>query len=170
MISNATRPCDISRISNRSLLAIESELRRHSSNNAAYIQYRIQLLRKALHCEKPSVRDALLRKALSNDSEIDDMIQYEVAPVVPMSTRTEKMADAAWSMRAKSQRFVNPELRQYDEKHVAVFEQRIVAYGDDYTEVLHRAMAECGVPYHRIILDFWGNPSRLQSIPESDDV
>ena len=88
----------------------------------------------------------------------------------PMDTRIAKLADAAWSMRTKSQRYVSPELQPYIGMHVAVFEQQIVAFGDNYAEVLHRAATECGVPTHRIIVDYWGNPARFQSIPEDEDV
>lgn len=103
--------------------------------------------------------------ALQGDKNEDKAAGLDV-----VTSRVAKLADAAWSMRTKSQRNTTPELQKYQGKHVAVFEQRIVAFGDDYAEVLHRSMAECGVPYHRIIMDYWGNPARFQSLLDDDDV
>ena len=87
-----------------------------------------------------------------------------------VNTRTEQMADAAWTMRLKSQRGVDPGLQQYANKHVAVYNRKIVADGGDLTEVLHRAADECQVPISRIVMSYWGNPATLQSVMEGESV
>lgn len=76
-----------------------------------------------------------------------------------LRTRAAKMADAGWSMRMKGQRLVNPEFQKYNDQFVAVYNQQIVAFGENYSEVLHRAGAECQVPITRVVMSFWGDAS-----------
>lgn len=87
-------------------------------------------------------------------------------------TRIAKMADAAWALRAQDLVETDPEYSKYKDQYVAVLNQRIVAYGENYTEVLHRAAAECGVKTNRVVVDCWGDPATLQSesVNESDHV
>ena len=80
------------------------------------------------------------------------------------------MADAAWTMRKKAQRGVDSDLQRYVNKHVAVYNQSIVACGDDPTVVLHRAAEMCQVPISRIVMSYWGNPATLQAVVEGEDV
>lgn len=81
-----------------------------------------------------------------------------------------KMADAAWTMRKKAQRGFDLDIQQYVDKHVAVYNQTIVDFGDDMTEVLHRAAEKCQVPISRIVMSYWGNPATLQAVVEGEDV
>lgn len=65
---------------------------------------------------------------------------------------------------------VNPEYQQYHDQFVAVYDLTIVASGEDYSEVLHRAAAECQVPISRIIVSFWGEPTTWQALDRIENV
>ena len=91
-------------------------------------------------------------------------IKVRVSPFGHLSSEARetlkaKMADAGWSMRMKGQRLDNPEFQKYNEQFVAVHNQQIVAFGENYSEVLHRAAAECQVPITRVVMSFWGDAS-----------
>ena len=105
---------------------------------------------------------------MSATTPLTDMNGRTKSPFGPPSeealrTRVAKMADAAWALRAQDLVESDPEYRKYKEMFVAILDQRIVAYGENYTEVLHRAAAERGVTTHRIVVDYWGDPATLQS-------
>ncbi len=87
-----------------------------------------------------------------------------------LRTRAAKMADAGWSMRMERECLVNPEYHQYHDQFVAVYDLMIVASGEDYSEVLHRAAAECQVPISRIIVSFWGEPTTWLALGEIENV
>ena len=78
--------------------------------------------------------------------------------------RTKRRSDAAWALQAWSRRQEDPELQPHLGKYVAIYNSKVIASGDDRTEVVARAVEATGISAEQLFTDFWDDADTFHSV------